>query len=169
MIPCIMGRWGTTPSEGTSFMTTALPNQPLDRRRRPDRRACPTTFVRALRWRGRRHGFRRAGEGHQAYVDRLAWCIVALALLVFVSSLLDALLTLRHLQHGGQEANPVLTMALTHSAQRFLQLKIGLTGVGVWVLAAHQQFPLAQRGLHGATLGYGVVLLYHLVLCLRLV
>jgi hypothetical protein len=44
-----------------------------------------------------------------------------------------------------------------------------LTGVGVWVLAAHQQFPLAQRGLHGVALGYGVVLLYHLVLCLRLV
>jgi Domain of unknown function (DUF5658) len=150
-------------------MTTALPRQPLDRRRRPDRRACPTTFVRALRWRGRRQGFRRAGEGHQAYVDGLAWPIVVLALFVFVGSLLDALLTLRHLQHGGQEANPVLTMALTHGAPRFLQLKIGLTGVGVWWLAAHQQFPLARRGLHGVTLGYGVVLIYHLVLCVRLV
>jgi hypothetical protein len=41
--------------------------------------------------------------------------------------------------------------------------------MGVWLLAAHQQFPLAQRGLHGLTLGYGVVLVSHLVLCVRLV
>jgi len=91
-----------------------------------------------------------------------------LALLVFVGSLLDALLTLRHLQHGGQEANPWLALALTHGTPRFLQLKISMTGGGVWLLAAHQQFPLAQRGLHGLALSYGVVLVYHLVLCLRL-
>ena len=153
----------------TQYMVTAFQQQPLDRRRLPERRAHPTTFFRALRWRGRRQGFRRAGEGHHAYVDCLARRNVVLAILVFVGSLLDALLTLRHLQHGGQEANPWLALALAHGTPRFLQLKIGLTGGGVWLLAAHQQFPLAQRGLHGLALGYGVVLIYHLVLCLRLV
>ena len=103
------------------------------------------------------------------YVDRLARRIVVLALLVFVGSLLDAFLTLRHLHQGGQEAHPVLTMALTYGTSRFLQLKISLTGVSVWWLAAHQQFPLAPRVLHGLTLGYGIVLGYHLVLCWRLV
>jgi hypothetical protein len=44
-----------------------------------------------------------------------------------------------------------------------------LTGAGVWGLAAHQQWPLAVRGLHGLTFGYGAVLVYHLVLCVRLV
>jgi hypothetical protein len=154
---------------GTQYMVTDLQQQPLDRRRLPERRAHPTTFFRALRWRGRRQGFRRAGEGHRAYVDCLARRIVVLALLVFVGSLLDAFLTLRHLQHGGQEANPWLALALTHGTPQFLQLKIGLTGIGVWLLAAHQQFPLAQLGLLGVTLGYGIVLVYHLVLCLRLV
>jgi hypothetical protein len=150
-------------------MVTVLHSQPLDRRRLPDRRARPTTILSALHGRGRRQGFRRAGEGRHAYVDGLARRIVVLALLVFVGSLLDALLTLRHLAHGGQEANPWLALALTHSTPLFLQLKIGLTGVGVWVLAAHQQVPLAQRGLHGLALSYGVVLFYHLVLSLRLV
>ena len=150
-------------------METALKRQPLDRRRLPERRTRPTTFFRALHWRGRRQGFRRAGEGHHAYVDGLAWPIVVLALFVFVGSLLDALLTLRHLQHGGQEANPWLALALTYGTPLFLQLKIGMTGGGVWLLAAHQQFPLARRGLHGLTLSYGVVLIYHLVLCVRLV
>jgi Domain of unknown function (DUF5658) len=153
---------------GTQYMATALQQQPPDRRRLPERRARPTTFFGALHWKGRRQGFRRAGEGRCAYVDCVAWRIVVLVLLVFVSSLLDAFLTLRHLQHGGQEANPWLALALTYGTPRFLQLKIGLTGVGVWLLAAHQQFPLARRGLHGLTLGYGVVLIYHLVLCLRL-
>src|SRR5712691_84918 len=131
-------------------METALPRQPLDRRQLPDRRARPTTFRSALQWHGRRIGFRRAGEGHQAYVDGIARRIVVLALLIFMGSLL----TLHHLQLGGQEVNPWLALALTHGTPRFLQLKIGLTGVGVWLLAAHRQFPLAQRALHGLTLGY---------------
>jgi hypothetical protein len=94
---------------------------------------------------------------------------VVLALLVFVGSLLDALFTLRHLHQGGQEANPLLALALTDGTALFLHLKISLTGVGVWMLAAHQQFPLAARGLHGLALGYGAVLVYHLVLCWPLV
>ena len=63
----------------------------------------------------------------------------------------------------------MLALALTGGIALFLPLKIGLTGSGVWVLAAHQQWPLATRGLHGLALGYGIVLLYHLLLALRLV
>jgi hypothetical protein len=63
----------------------------------------------------------------------------------------------------------VLALALTSGTTLFLPLKIGLTGSGVWVLAAHHQWPLAARGLHALTLGYGIVLLYHLILALRLV
>ena len=54
----------------------------FDRRQLQDRRRHPTTLWRALRWRGRRTGFRRVGEGHQAYVDGLARQTVVLALLV---------------------------------------------------------------------------------------
>jgi hypothetical protein len=60
-------------------------------------------------------------------------------------------------------------LALTEGTARFLHLKLSLTGVGVWMLAAHQQFPLAARGLHALALGYGMVLIYHLVLNLHLV
>ena len=62
----------------------------------------------------------------------------------------------------------MLALALTGGIALFLPLKIGLTGSGVWVLAAHQQWPLAQYGLHGLTLGYGVVLAYHCLLALHL-
>ena len=99
----------------------------LERRHLADRRARPTTLWSALRWQGRRTGFRRAGEGHQAYVDCLAWRSGGLAVLVYVCSLLDALCTLRHLQQGGQEANPLLALALAGGTSLFLHLKIGLT------------------------------------------
>jgi hypothetical protein len=151
-------------------MEQTLPRQPLlDRRQMPDRRARPTTLLSAVYGRGQRKRFWREGESHRAYVACRGWRTVVLAFFVCVGSLLDALLTLGHLAHGGEEANPLLALTLAHSTTLFLQLKIGLTGVGVWVLAAHQQFPLAARGLQGLALGYGTVLLYHLVLCWRLV
>ena len=143
--------------------------QTTERRIQADRRARPTTFWSALRVQGRRQGFRRTGEGHHAYVDCLARRIVVLALLVYVGSLLDELLTLRHLQNGGHEVNPLLQLALARSQTWFLALKISITGVAAWFLAVHQHFPLAQSALRVLAMGYGVVLAYHLMLCLRLV
>jgi formate hydrogenlyase subunit 3/multisubunit Na+/H+ antiporter MnhD subunit len=109
-----------------------------------------------------------AAQGHPLR-SNLARRTVVLALCVFVGSLLDALLTLDHLAHGGAEANPWLARSLTYSTARFLLLKMGLTGAGVWILAAHHQYPLAARGLNGVALVYGAVLVYHLLLYVRLV
>jgi hypothetical protein len=90
-------------------------------------------------------------------------------LLVVVGSVLDVVLTLLHLQDGGSEANPLMHLALAHGPTAFVACKLSLTGVAVWWLAAHQQFPLANRSLHGLTLGYGAVLVSHLTLSLHLV
>jgi hypothetical protein len=78
-------------------------------------------------------------------------------------------LTLFHLEEGGCEANPLMYVALAHGTTLFVALKLSITCVAAWFLAAHQQFPLAYRGLHGLALGYGVLLAYHLTLVLRLV
>jgi Domain of unknown function (DUF5658) len=102
-------------------------------------------------------------------VDGLARRVVGLAVLIHVCSLLDALLTLLHLHDGGDEANPLMHLTLAHGPMLFLPRKISLTGAGVWGLAAHQQWPLAARGLHGLALGYGAVLASHLLLYFRLV
>jgi hypothetical protein len=134
-----------------------------DRRRLPDRRRRPTTLWSAPRWQGWRTGFRRAGEGHQASVDGLAWRVVGLAVLVYLGSILDALLTLLPLHDGGDEAHPLLHLALAHGSTAVVALKHSLTGAAVWWLAAHQQWPRAVRGLHALALGDGRVLLYHLV------
>jgi hypothetical protein len=122
------------------------------------------TFVRAFGWKGQRKSFGRIRDDHQVPVDGLGRRTIVLAFFVFVASLLDAFLTLSHLARGGEEANPLLALALTHSPALFLQLKIGLTGVCVWILVAHQHFPLAARGLYGLALGYATLLIYHLLL-----
>ena len=72
------------------------------------------------------------------------------------------------LEDGGREANPLMHVALAHGTTLFIALKLSLTNVAAWFLAAHQQFPLAYRGLHGIALGYGMLLAYHLALVLRL-
>lgn len=90
----------------------------LDRRQVPDRRARPTTLWHAIRSQGRRTGFRRAGEGHQAYVDGLARRTLVLPLPVVVGSLLDAFLTLRYLHNGGGKrtrCSPWRSPAAPHS------------------------------------------------------
>jgi hypothetical protein len=89
---------------------------------------------------------------------------VVLALWVCLASVLDAYMTLCHLQAGGHEGNPPMAWVLVYGATVFCWVKIGLTSLGTWVLAAHQQFPLAHRGLQGRALGYGMLLLYHLML-----
>ena len=153
----------------TAYMEHARYEPSLERRRLADRRTRPTTFMSAIRWKGRRKGFRRAGEGRYAYIDCLARHIGELAVLVCVCSILDALLTLLHLEDGGREANPLMHVALAYGTTLFVVLKFSITCAAAWFLAVHQQFPMAYRGLHGLALGYGMLLAYHLVLILHLV
>ncbi len=156
------GTYTTTFGEERLAMEPVLHRLPLqDKRQQPDRRARPTTLGSTLRWQGRRTDFRRTSEGDRAYVDCVAGHIAGLAVLVTVASLLDALLTLLHIQEGGSEANPLMALALATGPTGFVLLKLSLTGVSVWVLAVHQQWPLAVRGLRGLALGYGLVLAYH--------
>jgi hypothetical protein len=139
---------------------------PVERRCLADRRARPTSLRSTLRLWGRRKGFRRVGEGGRAYVDCPSPRVVVLVALIFVGSLLDAYLTLLHLQQGGREMNPLMALALARGPTVFVGIKMGLTSAGMWVLAAHQQFPLAYKALYGVALGYLGLLGVHAALLL---
>jgi hypothetical protein len=142
-------------------MTALTMEAPFDRRQLLDRRQCVTSLWQALRWRGRRRGFRRAGEGLNAYVDGVAPRGVALVLLLLITSALDAWLTMVHVQQGGQEANPIMAFVLLYGYTPFIAVKMALTSVGAWLLAVHQQFPLAWKGLHGMAAIYLLLMGYH--------
>jgi len=137
-----------------------------ERRRQLDRRVHPTTLWNALRCGGRRQGFRRSGEAFKAYVDCPSRRAVMWLFFVVGASVLDALLTLFFLQNGGSEANPFMSLVLSHGQTPFMGIKMALTGIGAWFLAAHQYFPMAYRGLLVLAGGYIGILLIHAVILL---
>jgi Domain of unknown function (DUF5658) len=141
-------------------------SESANRRHLLDRRAHPTTFLSALRFDGRRHSSRRAGEGNRAYVDRPSRRTVVLLFIVLGASVLDALFTLLFIQNGGGEANPFMAIAIQRGDTHFVGLKMAMTGIGAWFLAAHQGFPLAFRGLHLLAVGYVGLLLIHAAILL---
>jgi hypothetical protein len=138
----------------------------IERRQPGDRRAHATTFWSTLRFRGRRKGFRRAGEAYKAYVDCPSQRAVVLLFFVFGASVLDALCTLLFIQNGGREANPVMSLMLSYGHTPFVGIKIALTGIGAWFLAAHHSFPMASRGLYMMAAGYAGLLLVHAAILL---
>ncbi len=147
-------------------MPTSADRPATERRQQADRRARPTSFWSALRSNGRREGFRRAGEAYHVYVDRPSRRVVLLLFAVLICSILDALLTLLFLQRGGEEMNPIMALVLAHGTTPFVALKMALTGIGTWFLAAHQYFPLAFKGLHVLAGGYALLLCIHAALLL---
>jgi hypothetical protein len=138
----------------------------ISERRRLDRRAHATTFWDALRFRGRRKGFRRTGEVYRAYVDRPSTRVVMLFFFILAASIVDAVCTLLFIQSGGGEANPFMSLVLSHGHTAFVGIKMALTGIGAWLLVAHQFFPMAFRGLHMLAGGYMVILCIHAVIWL---
>lgn len=138
----------------------------IERRWQSDRRAQPTTFWSALRFRGRRRAFRRAGEAARVYVDCPSQRVVVLLFFVVGASILDALCTLLFIQSGGDEANPLMSFVLTHGETPFVGIKMAATAIGAWFLAAHQYFPLAFKGLHALAAGYVALLFTHAVILL---
>src|SRR5262245_30762316 len=137
-----------------------------ERRRQVDRRVRPTTFWSALRFRGRRKEFRRAGEASHAYTDCASRRAVVLLFFVLGASALDALCTLLFLQRGGQEANPFMALVLSFGQTPFVGLKMALTGIGAWLLVVHYYFPMAYRGLLVLAGGYMGILLMHAIILL---
>lgn len=144
-------------------METLAPLQQGERRCAPDRRTRPTSVWNAIGLRGRRRGFRRASEGHHAYMDCPSRHVVFLVLFVVVASVLDAVFTLCHLQNGAREANPLMAFVLAHGPKSFVYLKMALTCLGAWGLAVHQNFPLAYWALQSFAGVYAVLLVAHVL------
>lgn len=100
------------------------------------------------------------------YITYLPSRVVGLVLFVVISSALDALLTLMHIQQGGREVNPLMTMALDQGLTAFMGAKMSLTGLGVTFLAIHQHTRLGIKALELLALVYGGLLTYHLIVFL---
>lgn len=137
-----------------------------ERRVVADRRARPTSCWSALRLRGRRRGFRRAGEGRHGYVDCPTPYMALLVLWVTLSSACDAFLTLLYISNGGAEANPLMAWVLAYGSTMFVGLKMSMTCIGTWALGVLQHVPLASIVLHILMLIYLGIMGMHAVILL---
>jgi hypothetical protein len=135
-----------------------------ERRERGDRRLRPTSLRAALLPGGRRRICRRRHEARDAYVDCPSPRTVCLTVFLIIASGFDAFLTLLHIGGGASEANPIMGLALAQGIDAFLILKIGLTSLGAWFLAVHQNFGMGAMGLRCMAVTYTVLLAYHLAL-----
>ena len=107
---------------------------PTDRRRTPERRQRTLWAVLYGSFNPRRRSARRAGGLRLGGVDWHEPRWLAVAILIILFSTTDAFLTLRLIDHGAYEVNPIMRHLVGSSASLFAVTKIGLTIVGVVLL-----------------------------------
>ena len=113
---------------------------------------------------GRRNGGRRLTEKLNIYVDKYPFGICMMLLGIFFLNVADAVFTLLHIQHGGEEANPVMAMVLPYGPQAFFFVKCGITACALLFLLMHVRY-FYVRKVFAAALGvYSCVFCYHLYL-----
>lgn len=88
----------------------------------------------------------------------------ALALAILCLNLIDAFATLRHLNHGAEELNPLMQMLLNHSASAFLIVKHLLASLGVIGIAMHGRARAARVALWILFPLYALIAIYQVIL-----
>lgn len=142
-----------------------------ERRADGDRRARPTAALSTYWLRGQRRGVRRLGDADGGYyVDHPGRPTLIAATVLLGLGILDGLFTLRLLEAGATEANPVMEFLLAHGAATFLSLKCAITLVALAILVIHKNFHIGHRRLRvkwvllGFLGTYGSLISYELAL-----
>ena len=133
----------------------------IERRRGQDRRKAPTRGWDSLRGFHRRKRGRRATEKDNIYVDSYSRRDVALTIGVLILNILDAFFTLRWLDMGGGEGNPLMELLIRTNDILFLLQKCVVVGLWLVILIVHKNFKVARLGLWGAFILYTGILFYH--------
>jgi hypothetical protein len=142
----------------------ASPYAGEERRKAKDRRDSPTKGWDSLFGFTRRENGRRIGEADNIYVDSYTRQDLLLTVGVLVLNILDAFFTLRWMEMGGGEGNPLMDMLIRANDMLFLFQKCVVVGIWLVILVVHKNFRIARLGLWGALILYAGILLYHFVL-----
>lgn len=129
-------------------------------RRRADRRGGPTRPWTGLFEPKRRVDGRREVD-RQGYVDRYTRGDVALLMTIFLLNVGDAFMTMRWLDRGGREANPVMDFFLDIGPGAFLVQKCLVVGFWLLILVVHKNFRLARVGLYASLVVYALLMAIH--------
>jgi hypothetical protein len=115
---------------------------------------------------GRRKRARRAHEHEGSFVDVYRPRMLVALLWIALMNTADSFFTIVHLQHGGQEVNPIAGALLVMGRAEFVLVKSAVISLALLVLCLHKNFHLARLGMWLAAVAYTALLAYHLVLFL---
>ncbi|MDC1295126.1 DUF5658 family protein [Myxococcota bacterium] len=132
-------------------------------RRAGDRRDAPTRPWTSF-FTPKRRATGRRDEDHSSYVDRYTRRDVALLISIFLLNVGDALFTMRWLNRGGLEANPVMDFFLDIGPGAFLAQKCLVVGFWLLILLVHKNFRFARAGLYASLAVYAVLMAIHLAI-----
>lgn len=157
--------------------TQPLPEviDPVDEKRNlPDRRQQPTSPWGAFPPAGKRMHNRRAEEHRLPYfVDRYTAMMLTVVLMLVLASIVDAILTIRLIEAGGSEINPLMGLLLNYGTLPFLLGKYVLTVVGLPLLIIFKNHCLfgtrfrvgylipALVALYAVLISYQLILIYN--------
>lgn len=136
---------------------------------RTDRRKASLKSLIYGAFKPRRRQIRRAEDANYTFLDLHPRHLLVVSTIVMVLSVIDGLFTVRLINAGLQELNPVLAPLVHGDAGLFALTKIFFTAVGVCalVLTSHARvwgsIPVA-RIFYGLMLTYGCVIIYELYL-----
>jgi len=95
-------------------------------------------------------------------VRPLGWRVAALCVGILVLNLVDAFATLRHLEHGAEELNPIMGWALDGGPVAFLVVKHLLASLGVIGIALHPRHRAAQLAMAVLLPVYSLLAVYQI-------
>lgn len=136
----------------------------LERRETDRRRFGPRTVIYGF-FRSRRRQARRAGDRQHPFSDWHHPWLLFLGIGVMAMSAADAFLTLRLLDWGAVEINPVMRVLIDTDVQWFVSTKLVLTGLGLMLLVYTSRVLLFRRFRAGLLItaffcGYACLLCY---------
>lgn len=108
------------------------------------------------------------------YVDRYGPVSVILFLAALLLSLLDAFITIRLLEAGGVELNPVMHFLLQFGEGPFLFVKFGCTAAALLILLIHKEYYFGRNSFRSRNLlalalaVYSLLIVYEFVLLSRI-
>jgi hypothetical protein len=95
-------------------------------------------------------------------VRPLGWRVTALCVGILLLNLVDAVATLRHLEHGAEELNPIMGWALDTGPLGFLVVKHLLASLGVIGIALHPGHRAAQVAMAVLVPIYSLLAVYQI-------
>lgn len=139
------------------------------RRKRIDRRIKPTSFFSKYSILGRRKNNRRITDpGYNYYVDRYGFkCIVAF-IIILILCVIDAKITIRIVEAGGTEINPIMDWALSLGVTWFQIIKFSITGICLFFLMVHKNFVIFGGLINVRNVVTSILILYSVLVIYEL-